>query len=151
MDLNTALNFAGVVFTGINILITSRLGYSYIKLESKLSTKSNLKITDYNEFMELRTKMHDRVTEIILSIRDGEKISKTLEKRVRLTSSRISIYTDNIFPDVYSLINDWNNILFLHERKEATNREFSKTRGLSIQIANRILKNIDETVKKFKE
>lgn len=145
MDNNFVLSFS---LQGINIILTVLVGVYVVQLKAKFDKQIKSFEYDRKEIGELRTKIHDRMTEAIKLIKQSKIIDEKLALRIRMTSSRFNMYdkSEKILPKVETFINGWN-MEVLSTTAESGYGNLSKKRANYIYLAEEIKKMSDEIIK----
>lgn len=140
MDNNFVLSFS---LQAINIILTVLVAIYVVQLKANFDKKIKSFEYDRKEIGDLRTKIHDRITEAIKLIKQNKLIDDELALRIRMTTSRFNIYdkSGKMLSKTEMFINGWN----LEVSNTASN--FSIERTNYIHLAEEIKKMSDEIVK----
>ena len=151
-----------IILTALNIVITSLVAIYVVNLrskfdkeivilKSKLGRKQKIDELMITELVNLRTKMHDRLTEVELAIKSNKYPDDKSVKRLLMTASRLTIYDQSIINDVYLVLNDWVTSLALQEQGVFKGGNLSVVRKNDLEIIQMIKKKVDNILVKSKK
>lgn len=132
-----AIVLISTIITSIFVVINSVILY-------KISKKSKTFDIGFEEIHELNKKMHDRLVDAEITIKENKYLPSKTITRLLYNASRLLKYDETILNDVNRLTNGWNLMLDLKERGDIDSGRLSRARAEITDLIKRIKSKVDK-------
>jgi hypothetical protein len=106
-----------------------------------------------DKMVELHTKIHDRMVEVVALMKKNQYVDEETQNRVRMCASRLNLFDKQkeIVKNSEKLLNGWEVDLSLYERRAISAGELSERRSSYIKLTESLRDRVDSLLRPFLE